>query len=708
MINDADNLFQDYLDKNADREPINFAPLLKQRLDLQDSLNKKIKAYQKVMGLLHIDAPETKDVSHIDKIIGGCRIIKMIGQGGMGVVYLAHQEKLNREVVIKILRPFAAENKALKERFLRESRIIGRLNHKNIIPVYDIGEEEGSFYIIMKHVQGMPLSKMIEEISKQDRAKLKTDDIADLIRKSVETEPYKKIFIDGKTTTDFFCSLIIKVAEAVQYAHDNGVIHRDIKPSNIIVEPDGNPILLDFGLSHDDVETNLTVSGEFFGTPIYSAPETFFKNQASDNKLLDVYSLGVTLYEALTGSVPYEGQSIYEVYANVKNKEPISPKKKWFNIPSDLETILLTAIAKDCGVRYQSIVRFKNDLLNFLNYLPIEAKKPSYVYKTKIWLKRRSKLLTFSCLLLLFAFTGFYFFSKQLGNKTAELNARTLELNREKTNAEATLALEALRSNDYQTAYSKLKKIYESNPNNMMAAVWYFGLKVKIDQDMKGFKKSIYELEEKHPNDLYVKLAKIAVYYDEKDYIHEKEEEEYIFKNLNDETMWKGIPVYLNSLGAAEPLVMDFLNFALTKYPEDADLNFLMSEFCEKNLHDSGCHKEYLRKAAMSSTRYLTLLSDFYSKLPAEPFALNNMIAELENISSKDATAITSDFYVNMSLLYYREQNCGEAINQINQALNLDPRNAKYIAQKNDLSKKCSDNSNNNDGEAPRSNESIH
>jgi tRNA A-37 threonylcarbamoyl transferase component Bud32 len=704
MSHNINTIFQDFIAANADVGTLDFSPLLQKYPDLKDSLEKKINAYQKVIGTLKIDPPEAKEPSsHVGKMIGGCKIIKLIGQGGMGVVYLAHQEKLNRDVVIKVLRPFAAENSALIERFKRESRIIGKLNHKNIVPIYDVGEQDGSLYIIMKYVQGIPLNKLIEEISQKDRTKLKVNDITELIQQSIGTNAHNNKSVNAKTLTDFFCTLIIKVAEAVQYAHENGVVHRDIKPSNIIVEPDGNPILLDFGLSHDDVELNLTVSGEFFGTPIYSAPETFLKGPCTDNKLLDVYSLGVTLYEALTGSVPYEGQSLYEVYANIKNKEPISPKKKLMNIPSDLETILLTAIAKESGVRYQSIARFKYDLNNFLNYLPIEAQRPSYVYRTKIWLMRRSKLVASSCLLLLFMFVGFYFFSKQLGTKTAELNARTLELNRERTHAETTLALEALRSNDYEAAYRKLKKIYESNPNNTVAAVWYFGLKVKIDQDIEGFKKSIYALEKKHPDDLYVKLAKIVIYHDEKDYIHEKEAKDFIFKNLKDEPMWKGIPVYLNSLGVVEPLVLDFLNFALTKYPEDADLNFLMSEFCEKN-HDSVCHRERLRKAALSSTRYLTLLSSVYAKFPAEPLALKNMIEELEYISHQDVTAVGADFYENMALLYYRDQECGKAINLINQAINLDPRNNKYIAQKNDLNMKCSEVHN---GEAPRFDRTI-
>lgn len=346
--------------------------------------------------------------------IGGCTLIKVLGQGGMGIVYLARQEKLNREVVVKVLRPFAIDNEALKERFLRESRIVGRLNHKNIVPVYDVGEEEGSFFIIMKYVPGIPLNKFIESFSDRNRSTLKMSDIVESMIKLVESGLATTVSFDGKTPTEFFCNLIIKVADAVYYAHDNGVIHRDIKPSNIIIEPNGNPILLDFGLSHDEVEKNLTVTGEYLGTPIYSAPETFLKNQIYDNKQLDVYSLGVTLYELLTGKLPYEGESIYEIYSNIKNREPVRPKIRWQHIPKDLEKIINTSICKYSGLRYQSIDELSNDLVAFLNYRPILAKSPSKI-KVFIYFVRRRKfrIITFFLLTLIVGSSvGFYFYQK--------------------------------------------------------------------------------------------------------------------------------------------------------------------------------------------------------------------------------------------------------------------------------------------------------
>lgn len=385
-MSDIQTIFQDYLDIHIDEAVIDFGPLLQQNPEHIEFLTRKISAYKRANALLKDDTkPDVETPQLIGHEIGGCKLIRVLGQGGMGVAYLGRQEKLNRDVVVKVLRPFAVDNKALKERFLRESRTIGRLNHKNIVPVYDVGEQDESFYIIMRHIEGMPLNVFIEKFSKTDRSPSAIRDILGL---------------EAKSTTEFLCNIIIHVADAVLYAHDNGVIHRDIKPSNIILEPNGNPVLLDFGLSHDDVESNLTMTGDFLGTPIYSAPELFQKNVPKDGPQLDVYALGVTLYELLTGGLPYGGDSVYEIYNSIKNKEPINPKSLWNKIPRDLETIVNTSIFKEPRLRYQSINVLKADLQNFLNCVPIMAKSPTLIRKSLFYIVRRKKMFAISAIIV--------------------------------------------------------------------------------------------------------------------------------------------------------------------------------------------------------------------------------------------------------------------------------------------------------------------
>ncbi len=419
-MDDVNLIFQAYLAENADRHPLNFEPLLSQHPNLRESLEKKIKAYEKVIGVLGDPPVEATHSSMVGREIGGCKILQVLGQGGMGVVYLGRQEKLGRDVVFKVLRPFAIENEALKERFLRESRTIGRLNHKNIVPVYDVGEDNGSFFIIMKHLAGLPLSFLIQKLSGIERAALKMTDISAALG--------GKILNQFKTPTEFFCALIIQVAEAVQYAHDNGVIHRDIKPSNIIIEPDGNPILLDFGLSHDEIEKNLTLSGEFLGTPIYSAPELFNKGAIENNRLLDVYSLGVTLYEMMTGGLPYEGDSIYEIYSNIKNKEPARPKSKWKGIPRDLETVISTAISKVSAFRYQSVSNLREDLDHFLQYQPITATSPSAILRLVYFARRKKKWIASAGIGLVIAglSIGGYYYRQYRLTDTLQISVKAL------------------------------------------------------------------------------------------------------------------------------------------------------------------------------------------------------------------------------------------------------------------------------------------
>lgn len=500
MNDEINKIFEEYLEQQADSDPIDFNPLVNQYPQFKESLEKKISAYKKIVGVFEGKQaePAAPATSQVGRIIGGCRLLKVLGQGGMGVVYLARQENLNRDVVVKLLRPFAVDNKALKERFLRESRTVGRLNHKNIVPVYDVGEEEGSFFIIMQHVQGVPLNKLIESLAGKDRSALQLKEIAEAISQNLGQPSAKPVSIDGKSPTEFFCNLIIKVADAVQYAHDNGVIHRDIKPSNIILEPDGNPVLLDFGLSHDDVEINLTLSGDFLGTPIYSAPETFLKEKAGDQRLLDVYSLGVTLYELLTGGLPYEAISVYEIYSAIRFSEAKSPKSIWKNIPKDLETIILKSIEKDARLRYNSVIGLGQDLTRFLNYQPIKATPPSISRKIFKW-TFRNRRLAITCVLGIALAIAAIFFGVRIKSR--------IDVSQNKTRL-----VTALKNYDFDSALIATQSLVDLNPNDRESWMLQAGLKYgqgNYEEALVSYNKAA-DLE---PNDIKVYLELARTYY---------------------------------------------------------------------------------------------------------------------------------------------------------------------------------------------------
>jgi len=217
----------------------------------------------------------SKDSDLIGKTIGNYKIISKLGSGGMAVVYKAHELSLNRIVALKVLSSHLSENNEFIKRFEREARAAAKLNHPNIIQIYAIGEEEGIYFFSMEYVKGKTLAQIIEE--------------------------------EKKLTYDRAIPIIIQTAEALSEAHKHGIVHRDMKPSNIMVNNNGTVKVTDFGIAYVSQETKLTKSGSIIGTPEYLSPEQC-EAKAIDNRS-DIYSLGVTFYELLSGKTPYKADT---------------------------------------------------------------------------------------------------------------------------------------------------------------------------------------------------------------------------------------------------------------------------------------------------------------------------------------------------------------------------------------------------------------
>lgn len=275
--------------------------------------------------------------------LGDFRIVREIGRGGMGTVYEAFQESLGRRVALKVLPgTFSLEPRRI-ERFRREARATARVHHPNVVPVYEVGEAAGSHYYAMERIDGLSLAEAI------DRARQPPSGTC-----GPSSAPASSVGPVLEVVSRFAA-----LAEGLAEAHGLGLVHRDIKPSNILVDAGGRYVLIDFGLVHEG-DDGLTRSGELIGTPGYMSPEQVSRGKVDARS--DIYSLGVTLYEALTLHRPLRGHSDQELLTRILHEEPLSPRAINPDIPRGLETVIFKALEKDSARRYASMEAFAADL----------------------------------------------------------------------------------------------------------------------------------------------------------------------------------------------------------------------------------------------------------------------------------------------------------------------------------------------------------
>jgi len=311
--------------------------------------------------------------------LGPYRLIKKLGQGGQGLVFLAVDTRLGRNVALKTLGPNL--DPSFAQRFYREAAAASRLDHPGICAVYEAGEIDGTHYIAMRYVGGASLAELIARSRKA------------IAQERFDSEPASV----GATTrrgVDSTLQLIEKAARALHVAHEAGIVHRDIKPGNIMVDPAGEPVLLDFGLARDessDLRT-LTVAGDLMGTPAYMSPEQLTAHRIKLDRRTDVYSLGITLYECLTLQRPFEAPTFDALYAQILATDPPDPRRLNRHIPKDVKVVLETALEKDRDRRYASALDFAEDLRRARELEPIRAKPIGAVSRAWRWAQRRPGL----------------------------------------------------------------------------------------------------------------------------------------------------------------------------------------------------------------------------------------------------------------------------------------------------------------------------
>ncbi len=257
----------------------------------------------------------------VGRKLGKYTLEASLGEGGMAAVYRSHHPQFNHPVAIKILPPTIGQDPSFRARFEREGRTIAGMNHPSIVRVYDIDETDGLFYMVMDLLPGGTLESRLREGG-----------------------------LDRKWSTD----VIMRMAEALEYAHSRGVIHRDIKPSNILLDAEGQPVLADFGIARlvqGEGDANLTAAGMVMGTPAYMAPEQLSGDQPDARS--DIYALGVVLYQLLSGRAPFTGDTMAIVTAHL-TKQPQALRELVHDLPPALDAVVLQALAKQPEHRFKS------------------------------------------------------------------------------------------------------------------------------------------------------------------------------------------------------------------------------------------------------------------------------------------------------------------------------------------------------------------
>ncbi len=371
--------------------------------------------------------------------LGKFQLLQVVGRGAFGTVYQARDTDLERIVAVKVPRSGRFAGPEDEDRFMREARSVAQLNHPGIVPVYEVGHADELPYIVAEYVEGVTLNELLQ---------------------------YRRLeFVES-------ADIVASIAEALSHAHERGVIHRDLKPGNILLErwggvareesvsalrisqldsrrndtlrTCGRARLMDFGLARrDSGEASVTVEGQLLGTPAYMSPEQARGDVGKIDVRSDVYSLGVMLFEMLTGELPFRGTSRM-VIEQVIHNDPPSPRKLVSHLPSDLETICMTCMQKDPAKRYQTASQLADELHRFLTGQPILARRISSLDRARRWCQRNPVVSSLASLLILSLLAGLFGVATQW--RRAERNSAMAREQAERANLVASQASESAAS----------------------------------------------------------------------------------------------------------------------------------------------------------------------------------------------------------------------------------------------------------------------
>jgi len=314
----------------------------------------------------------TKELTRGTVFASRYEIIEELGKGGMGKVYRVEDKKIKEEVALKLIKPEVASDKKTIERFSNELKMARKISHRNVCRMYDLGEEKGTHYITMEYVPG--------------------EDLKGSIRRMGPLTAGKTLFIAKQ------------VCEGLGEAHRLGVVHRDLKPQNIMIDKDGNARIMDFGIARTVKGKGITGAGVMVGTPEYMSPEQAEVKEVDQRS--DIYSLGVILYEMVTGRVPFEGETPLGIAMKHKSEAPPDPRELNAQVPSDLSRVIMRCLEKDKEKRYQSAGEISSELLNIEKGMPtteriIPEKRPITSREITVKFSLRKLFIPFTVVIIL-------------------------------------------------------------------------------------------------------------------------------------------------------------------------------------------------------------------------------------------------------------------------------------------------------------------